>query len=161
MARFLATDGNVYGSRIQINLAKQDEDHLRKWIDFLGADMAIKQRTRAGIGNRTKPYELVSCAFRSKVMVTDLLNHGITPKKSFTVKPWDGPEHLMTHYWRGCVDGDGWVRPNAIGFCGNIDMVDGFCKFIYNAMGINGRTTQKEGKNFKTVNLVYIRVWSK
>ncbi len=32
---------------------------------------------------------------------------GVTPRKSATAIPWDGPADLMPHYWRGMVDGDG------------------------------------------------------
>lgn len=131
---FLATDGNVYGSRIQFNLAERDRGHLEKWAKFIGCNLPIKNRTRVGIGERAEPYKLVSCAFRCKAMTEDLARHGILPNKSFTVKPWEGPDHLMADYWRGCVDGDGWVGKldMEIGLCGNIHMVTGFERWVKN-----------------------------
>lgn len=128
---FLATDGNVYGSRIQINLAARDRHHLEKWHKFLGGEIPIKDRQRAGLGKRAEPYPLVASAFRCKWMTQDLSVHGITPNKSMTIKPWVGPAELMSHYWRGCVDGDGWLleSPLLVGLCGNFDMVTGFADY--------------------------------
>ena len=47
--------------------------------------------------------------FRSDsiVLVRALGALGVTPRKSATAEPWDGPVRLMRHYWRGMVDGDG------------------------------------------------------
>jgi len=120
---FLATDGNVYGSRIQLNLSHKDDDHLRKWCRFMGLNPETDIKVRPKKGTK---YVIHSVAFRSKAVAHSLASLGITPKKSFTVKPWCGPEHLMRHYWRGCIDGDGWICSPQVGFCGNLEMVEGF-----------------------------------
>lgn len=125
---FLTTDGNVYGSRIQINLSAKDVDHLKKWCLFMGLnpELNIKFRPKKGTS-----YIVATVAFRSKEVATSLLRLGITERKTFTVVPWEGPEHLMRHYWRGCVDGDGWVKyPKLVGFCGNLEMVSGFNDYL-------------------------------
>lgn len=136
---FLATDGNVYGSRIQINLAACDRGHLEKFRTSLGLTAPIKDRLKKVYSPEYKKneYRLVSVAFRSKKMVRDLLAHGLGPKKSFTVRPWGGPEHLLRHYWRGVVDGDGCIGKKnpegtrfVISLVGNEYIVTGFRDFV-------------------------------
>lgn len=120
---FLATDGNVYGSRVQLNLSSRDVDHLVKWCLFLGLDPDKEIKTRKKKGTE---YEVSTVVFRSKAVCQSLKRQGIEPGKSFTVVPWEGPPELMRHYWRGCLDGDGWVTTEQTGFCGNRKMVEGF-----------------------------------
>lgn len=130
---FMATDGNVFGTRVQINLCRRDEGHLLKFRDFLGGSTSIKHRTKKD-KQTGKTYLLATYSFRCKELVQDLSNHGILPKKSMTILPWKGPEHLMSHYWRGCVDGDGWVGQSKsvdrLSFCGNLMMVTAFSEWV-------------------------------
>ena len=137
---FLATDGSVYGGRLQINL--KDKEHLEKFKIAVGSTAPVKPYLSHG-------YRLFKIAFRSKEMVSDLSRHGITPRKSFTVKPWEGPANLLRHYWRGCIDGDGWVDNEQTGFCGNLQMVKGFIDFVEGALGFR-LPTASVGRIFKT-----------
>lgn len=122
---FIATDGNIYGTRIQINL--KDKEHLELFAKDIGSSSPVKEYKSHG-------HTMFKIGFRSKKMVQDLKNLGIEPRKTFTVKPWNGPEELMPHYWRGCVDGDGWIFKTVsgfeIGFCGNSQMVNGFAQYL-------------------------------
>jgi len=127
---FIATDGNVYGSRIQINL--KDREHLEKFRKAIGSSAPIKRYFKGR-------YELFKISFRNKQMVSDLARYSITPNKTFTVQPWSGPDHLMPHYWRGCVDGDGWVTEKAVGFCGNFQMVSKYANWIRSQKETNAK----------------------
>jgi hypothetical protein len=50
-------------------------------------------------------------SWNSAQVKSDLARCGVTPAKSKTLRPWEGPPHLMSAYWRGMLDGDGsWVR---------------------------------------------------
>lgn len=57
----------------------------------------------------TTGYPQAEVTLSSMQMVESLIRLGVTPRKSLTVKPWSGPDHLMRHYWRGMVDGDGSI----------------------------------------------------
>jgi hypothetical protein len=98
--------GKARGRRYQlrVKLKESDAGHLRK----LKADMAaespvytIPQRGLAGPG--------AEIVMSSAHLVESLIRLGVTPRKSLTATPWDGPDHLMRHYWRGMVDGDGTI----------------------------------------------------
>lgn len=58
-------------------------------------------------GDKTKLYTF---CIGSKEMVKDLINHGLTPKKSLTLKFPYVPEEFLSHFIRGIIDGDGWVK---------------------------------------------------
>lgn len=127
---FIATDGNVYGTRIQINII--DIEHLEKFKGCIQSSAPIKETYKID-KKYNKKHKIYKFFFRSKKMVGDLEKHGITERKSFTVKPWEGPSELMPHYWRGCLDGDGWVsskHTSCIGFCGNVNMVERWVEFV-------------------------------
>ena len=61
--------------------------------------------------------KLASLSVGSRRLTKALVALGVTPRKSGTLQPWDGPADLMPHYWRGMVDGGGrWpARPKASG----------------------------------------------
>ena len=145
---FLATDGNVYGNEVRIRLAEADSAHLDQFAAALGS----QHRVVHAVNNFGR-----SCAtFRVKCkhMVERLALHGVGPQKSFTVRPWEGPAHLLPHYWRGAVDGDGWIcgassknGAYAVGFCGNEHMVQGFIAFVVSHLGEQMRAPLVKVKN--------------
>jgi hypothetical protein len=62
----------------------------------------------------------------------DLVRQGILPNKTGAEKPWaDGPEHLMPHYWRGMVDGDGSVpgKSFSVTLVGSYEVVAAFANW--------------------------------
>lgn len=127
---FILADGNVYrGSRnvnsINFGLKKSDWEHLEKLKKFFGC---------------TKPiyYNKGLCfiSFYSRKIQNKLAELGIVPRKSKIAKV---PEILKNnrHFWRGMIDGDGWIHFNEnnpglsrIAICGTRDVVDGFKDFI-------------------------------
>ena len=71
-----------------------------------------------------------------------LIALGISPRKSATVKPWDGPAELMPHYWRGLFDGDGSIARKSQGLwtmflCGSEACVRGFTAWAHDICGTN------------------------
>ena len=56
-----------------------------------------------------KTYPNARLTLTSWRMLEALARLGIVPRKSATLKPWDGPADLMPHYWRGLVDADGHI----------------------------------------------------
>jgi hypothetical protein len=69
-------------------------------------------------------------------MVAALAQHGIFPRKTNDPRMVTGvPDHLLSHFWRGAIDGDGWIcfgsRGNGakqfiLGFTGGTRTVEAF-----------------------------------
>lgn len=99
---FITADGCIIESgrthALRVDLSVRDADHLVKMCADLGSTKPLSfQRTFACI------------SFDSWRLVESLGRLGIAPRKSASVNPWDGPERLMPHYWRGMFDGDGSI----------------------------------------------------
>jgi hypothetical protein len=94
----------------------------------------------------------------SKRIVKDLGRCGVVPNKTLLgVKLWSGPEHLMRHYYRGIMDGDGWLSRSVratgyvswdVGLCGGEEVVKGFSSWINREIGSSG-CVRKQGKIWK------------
>lgn len=138
----IATDGAVTESQLVFRFQASDRPVLVTIAGLLGSDAPIGEHV-AGLTGFKPGARSCSLAISSRRIVRDLARHGITPNKTFTVRPWEGPPELMRHYWRGCVDGDGWVFKCLdkdrhgkrrwkweTGFCGNRMMVDGYRAFV-------------------------------
>lgn len=100
---FITADGCIVSKGgLSINLAAEDASHLEKLSASLSSDYPVRlapdRKSRDGIARWHAD---------SMPTVSALAALGVTPRKSATAAPWDGPTHLMPHYWRGLVDGDG------------------------------------------------------
>ena len=153
---FIATDGCVrtsgYGpSRLVIKLARKDRAHLEILHRALWAKRPIRDTEEwskpPGTDERKKrPASVLDVC--SPQIVNALASHGITPRKTDELQPWDGPGHLMRHYWRGVIDGDGTIGTYdgeaKLGLCGSRPLVEAFLAW---ARGITGTTaTPRQGK---------------
>lgn len=131
---FIAADGGVSKYRLTINLKQQDSDHLLKFANCIESDSSVRATTCTVNG---KIYHGARIDINSKHMVESLAHLGITPRKSLTLKPWNGPPDLMSAYWRGIFDGDGCIcrRKDGSGFSwvlsmvGSHDCVNGFAQW--------------------------------
>lgn len=141
---FLSADGWIGGDRIVgIGLARRDREHLQKFLDFVECDGAICD-SKANCNGRS--YETSSASVTSRSMVSCLATHGVVPRKSLTLKPWGGPQHLMRHYWRGIIDGDGSVSDGTTKANGTYDMTcngsksicEAFQRFAFDNTGSRG-----------------------
>jgi len=110
---FLFADGCVRktktGSQVNLKLSTKDEDHLIKFKNDLGAEYKIsynrnKTKTKKGIDSFSN-----NCIIRinSNEMVTDLINQGCLPRKTFTIDKPNIDEKYYKHFIRGYYDGDG------------------------------------------------------
>lgn len=128
---FIATDGCVCDNTLIIVQQTLDAHILIDFQKNLKTNTPIKERVNNGYSkNKISRLEIFS-----KKITEDLAKLGVLPNKTFTIKPWEGPGHLMRHYWRGCIDGDGSLsisnnRKTTLQFAGNLDMVSGFKKWI-------------------------------
>ena len=136
---FISADGGINipgigrdsGWILCINLKKEDKKHLEKFQESIGRSGPI--------------YETDNCVrlqIGSEKLVTDLIQAGVGPRKSKTLKPWIGPTALQRHYWRGFFDGDGSISKSIrkkreitypvwmMSFNGNFEVVCGFKDFM-------------------------------
>jgi len=144
---FMATDGCVTGFnsgsvKLQVKLARKDRDHLVLLHKTLKARRPVRDRIEwskppGTIEPKGRPVSIL--AISSRQIVDALVGHGITPRKTNSVQPWDGPAHLMPHYWRGIVDGDGTICITAdsvqVGLCGSEAIVTAFLEWARGACG--------------------------
>lgn len=147
----LAADGCVTGggrSRVTLTLQSRDRECLETVARVLGFGGPIEDKTYNG-------YPRSSLKFSCKRIAADLMRHGVGPAKSLTLEPWCGPDALMPHYFRGLVDGDGWVLKSRkekwdiwrVGLCGTLAVVKAFAEFVAN------RTDSRAGPSKTKANL--------
>lgn len=114
---FITADGCVRAGRgadgwnhhqLAVKLKVSDSGHLEKFKADLAAESPVCLTPQ-----RTSGKPAAEIVVSSPHLVGSLIRLGVTPRKSLTVKPWRGPGHLMRHYWRGLVDGDGSIVRHA------------------------------------------------
>ena len=138
---FLNADGTIVGINpgnlaLQCTLARKDRAQLVKLRSFLGIEREIWDYEARTIGDVLRPYSRLICQERPVVM--DLARRGILPNKTGAEKPWaDGPAHLLPHYWRGMVDGDGSVPGKGfnITLAGSYDVISAFIDWARGVCG--------------------------
>lgn len=134
-AGFLATDGCLdslkKGSyRVRFSLKSTDVEMVEKMAEFIGGKVSFDQRKQSG---RPTTYAASTHAY-SKQMFDALVSHGITPRKSNTIKVSDQLA-ACRHFWRGAFDGDGcfYERGGHISslFCsGSLKFISQFRDFL-------------------------------
>lgn len=100
-AGVLITDGCIVGKnndRIKLSLKRQDADHIELFKAFIGSTNGVTYYDNVAETRAT-----------SKRMAGDLLNLGISPRKTFTAKACDKLAESWD-FWRGCIDGDGGLH---------------------------------------------------
>jgi hypothetical protein len=114
---YLMADGNLYtgktgNPRIALTLASDDRDHLIKFRRFLNCSNEIQTKICKVNGKVWIQYTL---RFSSKRIANALVSFGVTAKKSLTARVIG--LHNDRHFWRGVLDGDGYIK--------NKDGIDG------------------------------------
>ena len=134
---FLLADGtlttNGAGTPVgcTISLAAADVDHLVKWKAACRSDHPIVFRSVVVAG---VSYKTATVSIYSQRMASALVGYGVVPAKSLIARPCnvDGP--LQRHYWRGVLDGDGFIGRAGgkwtLGLVGTRAVVAGFQSFL-------------------------------
>lgn len=94
----LATDGNIYKSKIALQFAENNKEILEHWKSFLNNLVDIKSYTRRDSG-RTY-YEI---KFKNQEIADFYKSYGITERKTFTLKL----KYINWNVLLGIFDGDG------------------------------------------------------
>lgn len=137
---FLYADGcvndNGKSKVLEVGLQLADEDHLIKLNESLNSDVNICYKT-VHLNNKLFP----CCRIRisSTKLCNDLIILGCIPKKSLVLTfPSKDivPAHLVKHFVRGYIDGDGWVGISTnkkyarIGVCGTYEFLKDMQKIM-------------------------------
>lgn len=138
---FLLTDGCVTkGGEIILSLQATDVDHLELWRT------AVASKRRICLSERPKQFDRYNwiCGnarfvIKSTHMAAALGRLGVIPAKTGrTTYPTDIPVGLEADFWRGAVDGDGWLcwvksderQQLVLGFTGDLPVVEAFQNFV-------------------------------
>jgi hypothetical protein len=113
-AGFIAADGFIARGNVCIELNSIDDEHLKKLCRFSGRDEFLWKRSRL---RKERLVEYSSISLNSQKIADDLNhNFNIVPAKSKILEPpSEIPQHLISHYIRGYIDGDGsigWHKGN-------------------------------------------------
>jgi len=105
---FIAADGTICqrsgAAEVAIVLARKDAGHLRKFRDFLGSGHAITPVAPGGYPGSTGS---VRFSVRSQRLANRLTELGVKSG------PVANELASSRDFWRGVVDGDGWVTTDA------------------------------------------------
>ena len=109
---FIVADGCIVKNSagtprgVKISLKGSDRDHLRKFALDLSSTYKVVDYT---VSVKGKTHKASCIEVSSLTMARDLVNKGVTPRKSLNVDPRVDliPDNLQRHFWRGVVDGDG------------------------------------------------------
>lgn len=130
---FLLADGYNNEDRgfLNIKLGIVDENHLKKFIDFMNSDVKITD-DHGGSGQIVK-----SIYFNSRYLSDSLKKQGIFQGKSGKEKPnLNIPKELERHYIRGLIDGDGClthgINKYQLDLVGSLEIVTYLKEFVYN-----------------------------
>ena len=150
---FISADGCVTGfnsgnPRLVIKLARKDREHLTILHKELQANHPVRDHDEFSLG-KSRPCS--SLAVYSPVLVAGLVSQGIVARKTDSLQPWTGAAHLMPHYWRGLIDGDGSITINDKGvyvsFTGSEALVRGFLAWAHETCGTNSQPRQGTAGN--------------
>ena len=129
---------------LTVGLKPSDAGHLEKLRADMGAESPVLVSPK-----------VASIALSSIHLTESLIRLGVTPRKSLTATPWDGPAELMRHYWRGMFDGDGTIvkhppprRNWHLRMLGSAAVVEAFSVW---ACAVTGSTAKKSPK---------VNIWS-
>jgi hypothetical protein len=146
---FLAADGCVIFSnrqkRVILKLADTDKDHLEKFRESVQSNAIFysEQPHDIGIYNAQIANKIV---ISSIPMAGDLVRHGITPRKTFTLKfPWEAMAlSLYRHFIRGYFDGDGsaglYGKSLIVSILGTLDIVTSISNILNSGVDDLGGT---------------------
>lgn len=138
----LAADGTVNPRSVWLMLHAKDEHILRDVRKAMGSNARIFERRFAKRPD-WGPYKFIY--FGSQKIVADLAKHGVTPRKSLSLKyPKTLPQSLERHYMRGLLDGDGSVTKGTFTFLGTEALIDAMRAAIISHTGIDLRKARAD-----------------
>jgi len=143
---FLMADGYIClrkkpsGPYVSLTAALRDKKHLEKFLFSLNSNHPILDMTYKG----TCRIEICSGE-----LVTALAGFNVINNKGKTEVPTPSiPKEYRRHFYRGLVDGDGWLYYNrwsgwTVGLCGRRTTMQDYCNWLHEEIGVRGEETVK------------------
>jgi hypothetical protein len=134
----VASDGDCFSC----NLKRDDRGHLEKLRDFLGSNAPIEDFTNTGFGAGKPASRLV---IWSKQLCESLSRRGIYPQKSHVAVV---PPELAADadFFRGLVDGDGWICWGEMGLTGTKEVCESFLAYVRSFTATRVNVTRNHGQ---------------
>jgi len=142
-AGFLFADGCIQSNKkrneIKLAISSKDHNHMLKYQKFLQTDAPVRiVNNGSGFPGYTYSGQLSVLSTHSGELVQKLINLGLTGPRT----PLGGLG-LSRHFWRGYVDGDGYLgKPSGekarIGLCGTLPAIEAFMRFV-DASGVKSQ----------------------
>ena len=101
----ITTDGNLSPDLRHIHITSKDLEMITNIKKSLNLDNTIGKKARGG--SKEKKYFVLQ--FGDKNFFDFLVKIGLTPNKSKTLSFLAIPKKYYTHFFRGCIDGDGSI----------------------------------------------------
>ena len=149
---FLLADGCVTnGNRLQLLLGVVDRAHVDAFREALRSTHPIVER--ATVGGYKPGAVIVHYSLRCSHLAAALARWGVTPRKSHTAVPPVLPPELARHFWRGMVDGDGYIstsgRLTTVGLTGNAVVCEAFRVWVVGVCETRASVTRNNsGRKF-------------
>lgn len=148
-------DGHVVSSypKVGISLHIQDKHHLEKFIKCLDSNYPVNLYSATTSYGHTEYARII---ITSEKMHKDLQRHGVLKHKSNILKfPTTVPNHLLRHFMRGYIDGDGCISKGNdwfyLGFVSTPEFIEGAVSFLEDNLGkIKYRTRKREEHHIVT-----------
>lgn len=152
---FLYADGCISENKnsFSIGLKKQDEKILLEILKVMQSNQILYYH-KSRYSNKNKYTEKACLNICNKILHTDLINLGLTPRKSLTlVFPSTDilPINLQRHFMRGYFDGDGSIYITQQSFRVNLISTKEFCDTYLNILPTNNVNIRKENRTIENV----------
>ncbi len=150
---YILADGCVSHKELILGGALKDIEIANKFIKDIESNNSVKIYKKYVFN---KWYEAFRISFRSDSFLKDLNNLGITSRKTDTIRVPLIDSDLLRHFWRGVLDGDGWVSISnyarkhknktyfglslEVGICGNEFVMKSFSNYL-SSLGIENKIT--------------------
>jgi hypothetical protein len=134
----LLADGCISGPEVILSLGEKDTHHVKLWRKTIGTQAKLSHLQKwKTFGQYSWLCGTARVAVRSRRLTSALAKLGVVPAKTGRTTYPNIPEHLARHFWRGAIDGDGWVawansserRQLTLGITGDLPLVEAFQAF--------------------------------
>jgi len=151
----ITTDGNLSPDGRHMNLTSKDIEQIENFRACLGLTNKVGRKAR--YNEKEKKYYVLQ--FGNVIFYKWLLDIGLTPKKSLTLKALKVPDEYFFHFLRGCLDGDGNIlrymdkvfpkseRLYLRFYCASIDHSQWMQKSVERLSSLKGKIRKERGEN--------------
>lgn len=141
----IATDGSInpINNALELEVARKDKEIPINFMRSIGSNRPVRNTIKY-LKDTNKFYAACKFAVQSSKILTDLSQYNIVNNKSLSLKVNTSliPTPFLRHFWRGALDGDGWISlslngyPNSIGYSGSKEMVKLFASYLEEELSI-------------------------